>query len=99
MAQDPDNCWLNCAVKLPGMCCTTITAPANSLGNEGTNFINVAGPPVDAAITTMGNLLCERGAGGTPPLRTGFFGAGAIPGSVRGAEVAISCASLVRDAV
>src|SRR4051812_43992223 len=50
------NCWLNCDVKLAGMCCTSRIAPGKSFGNEGMNFINVAGPPVEAAIITMGNL-------------------------------------------
>src|SRR6201993_2642916 len=84
--QVSDNCWLNCDVKLPGMCCTMITAPGNSRGNNGTSFISVAGPPVEAAITTMGNLLCERGGGGVPFRGASAFGAGTIPGSVRGPE-------------
>src|SRR6266481_7371031 len=50
------SCWLNCVVKLAGICCTSKTAPGKSFGNCGTNFINVEGPPVEAAITTIGNF-------------------------------------------
>src|SRR5438105_6207701 len=54
------NCWLNCVVKLAGMCCTSKTAPGNSLGKDGISFISVAGPPVEAAMTTMGNFPSLR---------------------------------------
>src|SRR3954471_18306406 len=54
------SCCANCVVKLAGMCCTSKTAPGNSFGNEGISFINVAGPPVEAAITMMGNLPSPR---------------------------------------
>src|SRR4051812_12393254 len=50
------NCWLNWEVKLAGICCTSKTAPGKSFGKEGINFISVAGPPVEAAIMTIGNL-------------------------------------------
>src|SRR5947209_5091754 len=58
------NCWLNCAVKLGGMCCTSRTAPGKSFGNDGMNFINVAGPPVEAATMTIGNLPPALAAAG-----------------------------------
>src|SRR5438309_7976992 len=54
------SCWANCVVKLAGMCWTNNTAPGNSLGNAGTSFISVAGPPVEAAMTTMGNFPSPR---------------------------------------
>ena len=57
------NCWLNCAVNVPGMCCTTSTAPGKFPGNAGTNLINAAGPPVDAATTTTGKRSPPPGAG------------------------------------
>src|SRR2546430_8652163 len=56
MAAISASCWLNCAVKLAGMCCTSRTAPGKSFGKEGMNFINVAGPPVEAATMISGNL-------------------------------------------
>src|SRR5437868_3406183 len=65
------NCWLNCAVKLTGMCCTSSTAPGKSLGNEGTNFINVAGPPVEAATITIGNLPPDLPALALPAEKVG----------------------------
>src|SRR3954449_5028870 len=54
------SCWANCEVKLAGMCCTSNTAPGNSFGNDGISFISVAGPPVEAAMTTIGNLPSLR---------------------------------------
>src|SRR5437763_17212915 len=81
------------------MCCTIITAAGNSRGNNGTNFMSVAGPPVEAAITTSGTLVCDRTGAAVPLERGASAFAGALPGSVRGAELATSCPTLVRDAV
>src|SRR5438445_12801247 len=60
MADISANCALNCVVKLAGMCCTSNTAPGNSFGNDGMSFMSVAGPPVEAAMTTIGNLPSPR---------------------------------------
>src|SRR5438270_12491297 len=96
----PESCSLNCAVNAPGMCCTMITAAGHSRGKNGASFIRVAGPPVEAAITTSGNLLFD-GVG----LATLFDFArsdtapGLPPGSVRGFEAAFAWATFVRDAV
>src|SRR3954466_8590849 len=81
------NCWLNCAVKLAGMCCTSRTAPGKSLGNDGMNFISVAGPPVDAATMTNGNLpLARLVAAGEENAEAGLceLVAGAVAGGASG---------------
>src|SRR5882724_6866396 len=94
------NCVLNWAVKLPGICCTRMTAPGKSLGKLGINFISVAGPPVEDANTMMGNLPALLAAAFTvartscKPLSP-FFEAG----STRGDDEATSCCNLDRVAV
>src|SRR5262249_2929971 len=45
--------WL---VKAAGIGCTRITAAGKSFWKAGARRITVAGPPVDAASTTTGNL-------------------------------------------
>src|SRR5215468_5939239 len=45
--------WL---VNAAGMCCTRITAAGKSFVKPGERRITVAGPPVEAASTTTGNL-------------------------------------------
>src|SRR5258708_13742970 len=104
------SCWLNCWVNVPGMCCTRTTAPGKSLGNCGTKLIGAAGPPVDAATSTMGNfpvLRAGAAAAAAPELvgrtccsfcSTGWV-ASLAAGSLRGAAVAISCCNLERVAV
>src|ERR1041384_3021725 len=79
MADISANCCANCDVKLAGMCCTSKTAPGNSLGNEGMSFISVAGPPVEAAMTTMGNLPSPR-LSADESLKTVGAGLGAAAG-------------------
>src|SRR4051812_14955969 len=66
--QTSASCWLNCEVNVPGMCCTTKTAPGKLAGKFGKNFMRVAGPPVEAATITTGNravLFDDAGAGTT----------------------------------
>src|ERR1700691_2959758 len=43
-------------VNAAGICSTKSTAPGKSFGNPATTRITAAGPPVDAAITTIGNF-------------------------------------------
>src|SRR5437868_5419527 len=86
MAAISCNCWLNCEVKLAGMCCTNSTAPGKSLGKEGMNFINVAGPPVEAATMTMGNLPLDFAA--LTPLKAVEEGFGMLAGA--GCEVLLA---------
>jgi hypothetical protein len=58
------------------------------------SFMSAAGPPVEAAITTIGKRAFDLpGAGG------GWRDAFGAPGSVRGAEFAISWPNFVRTAV
>src|SRR5579864_3872005 len=61
ICETSESCLPNWSVKLPGMCWISSTAPGKSLGKYGTNFISVAGPPVDEAITTMGNFVAPLG--------------------------------------
>src|SRR5579862_639681 len=53
-----------CVVKDAGMCCTRKTAAGNSRVNPGARRITVAGPPVEAPRTTIGNR-CSRDANAT----------------------------------
>src|SRR6267143_6323759 len=50
------SCEAYCVVNAAGMCCTRITAAGKSRVNPGAIRIIVAGPPVEAARTTTGNL-------------------------------------------
>src|ERR1700693_1719806 len=79
------SCNVNCLVKAAGICSTRSTAAEKSLGSVATTRITAAGPPVDAAITTIGNFVafCEAGAGAFtrdfPFAATGGGGDGALP--------------------
>src|SRR3984957_17576514 len=48
------NCVVNGCVKAAGICKTNKTAAGKFLGNPETTRMTAAGPPVDAAITTIG---------------------------------------------
>src|SRR6266850_1496266 len=50
------SCEAYCVVNAAGMCCTRITAAGKSRVNPGAIRMTVAGPPVEAARTTTGNL-------------------------------------------
>src|SRR5713226_2795319 len=75
------NCRANWLVKLGGMCCTSNTAAGKSLVNPGTRRMTVAGPPVEAARTTMGKRISDgalRGAACAPAFFDGVRGKAAL---------------------
>ena len=73
------SCVAYCVVNAAGMCCTRITAAGKSPVKPGAMRMTVAGPPVDAASTTIGKrwsspdigegrTRTEAGAGVLDPL-------------------------------
>src|SRR6267143_3210720 len=67
------NCAAYCVVNAAGMCCTRMTAAGKSLVKPGAMRMTVAGPPVEAARTTTGNLWSSPEVAGARGL-TGVCG-------------------------
>src|SRR5216684_3350925 len=87
------SCAAYCVVKVAGMCCTRKTAAGKSRVNPGARRITVAGPPVEAPITTTGKRW-SAGIAGAGTVRTAGAGLAGeaprfVPWTVRASREAV----------